>query len=320
MEWAGATAHAYWIHDNAIPRRWTHLIFIFVSTSPAANPTLPDLTPLDFYTILDVPGTDPSHYTLRGFVTNSQFYPTIDALRAAFDAGSLGQEFGQTTDADWALVDHKPDLGTRSLESRFAPSSLELGGKRYLVDRANQYVEYMGWTFYLSHSRTLGIMFFDIRFKGERVLYELSLQEALAQYSGFTPKAAGTTYHDTYYSLGVDMYTLVEGFDCSFGATFLNVSYHEGNSTTVNPNAICIFEQDEGFPLSRHFYGGGNSSYAFSRLGVTKGAALIVRAIATIGNVSTIPFQVEVRSSYVEVMGMLATVKGLVVQLINAKA
>lgn len=103
---------------------------------------------------------------------------------------------------------------------------------------------------------------------------------------GFTPKAAGTVYHDTYYSLGVDMYTLVEGFDCSFGATFLNVSYHEGNSTTVNPNAICIFEQDSGFPLSRHFYGGGNSSYAFSNLGVTKGAALIVRAIATIGNVS----------------------------------
>lgn len=103
---------------------------------------------------------------------------------------------------------------------------------------------------------------------------------------GFTPEAASTVYHDTYYSLGVDMYTLVEGFDCSFGATFLNVSYHEGHSTTVNPNAICIFEQDSGFPLSRHFYGGGNSSYAFSNLGVTKGAALVVRAIATIGNVS----------------------------------
>lgn len=108
---------------------------------------------------------------------------------------------------------------------------------------------------------------------------------------GFTPKAAATVYHDTYYSLGVDMYTLVEGFDCSFGATFLNVSYHEGNSTTVNPNAICIFEQDSGFPLSRHFYGGGNSSYAFSNLGVTKGAALVVRAIATIGNVSSSSLQ-----------------------------
>lgn len=248
------------------------------------------LTPLDFYTILDTPGTDPSHYSLRGFVTNSKFFPTIEDLRSAFEAGELGQEFDQTTETDWAMVDYKPELGERELEERFAPSSLELGGKRYKIDMENRYVEYMGWSFYLSYSRTLGITFYDIKFKGERVLYELSLQEALAQYSGYTPKAAGTTYHDTYYSLGVDMYTLVEGFDCSFGSTFLNVSYNTGNTTTVNPNAICMFEQDSGFPLSRHFYGGGNSSYAFSRLGVTKGASLVVRAIATIGNVSTIQF------------------------------
>jgi primary-amine oxidase len=242
------------------------------------------LTPLDFYTIFDTPGTDPTHYTLRGFVTNSKFFKTIDDLRSAFDAGELAQQYDQEIDPDWALVDYKPELGMRELEERFAPSSLELGGKRYKIDMEERYVEYMGWSFYLSYSRTLGIMFYDIKFKGERILYELSLQEALAQYSGFTPKAAGTVYHDTYYSLGVDMYTLVEGFDCSFGATFLNVSYNEGNSTTVNPNAICIFEQDSGFPLSRHFYGGGNSSYAFSRLGVTKGAALIIRAIATVSH------------------------------------
>jgi primary-amine oxidase len=142
----------------------------------------------------------------------------------------------------------------------------------------------MGWSYYISYTRTFGIMFYDIKFKGERILYELSLQEALAQYAGNQPKAAGTTYHDTYYSLGTDMFTLVEGFDCSFGATFLNVSYNTGNATTVNPNAICIFEQDSGYPLSRHIYSGGNTSYSFTRLGVTKGAALITRAIATIGN------------------------------------
>ncbi|ETN43872.1 uncharacterized protein HMPREF1541_11003 [Cyphellophora europaea CBS 101466] len=242
------------------------------------------LTPLDFYTILDCPGTDPAHYKLRGFVTNEKFYATETELRAAFDAGELAQEFDQTTDTDWAIVDYKPELGVRELEDQFAPSSIEIGGKRYKVDVEQRYVEYMGWSFYLSYTRTLGIMFYDIKFKGERILYELSLQEALAQYAGFQPKAAGTTYHDTYYSLGTDMYPLVEGFDCSFGSTFLNVSYHSGNSTTVNPNAICIFEQDSGYPLSRHLYGGGNGSYGFSRLGVTKGAALITRAIATIGN------------------------------------
>lgn len=146
--------------------------------------TSTDLTPLDFYTILDVPGTDPSHYSLRGFVTNSKFFPTVADLRAAFEAGELAQEFDQTTDTDWAIVDYKPELGVRELESQFAPSSLELGGKRYKVDLENRYVEYMGWSFYLSYTRTLGIMFYDIKFKGERILYELSLQEALAQYAG----------------------------------------------------------------------------------------------------------------------------------------
>jgi primary-amine oxidase len=43
-------------------------------------------------------------------------------------------------------------------------------------------------------------------------LYELSMQEATAQYGGNQPKAANTVYHDTYYSLGSEMGTLIEGY------------------------------------------------------------------------------------------------------------
>lgn len=140
------------------------------------------MTPLDFFLLMDCTGTDPSLYSLKGFVTNEKFFPSIEALRAAFEAGELAQEFDQTLDADWALVDYKPELGVRALEERLAPSTLELGGKRYKLDEKNQYVEYMGWSFYVSYSRTLGVMFYDIKFKGERILYELSMQEATAQY------------------------------------------------------------------------------------------------------------------------------------------
>lgn len=142
----------------------------------------------------------------------------------------------------------------------------------------------------MTFTRTVGIMLFDIKFKGERILYELSLQEALAQYGGNQPKAANTVYHDSYYDLGTDMATLVEGYDCPFGSTFWNVTYNEGNHTEVSQNAICLFESDMGFPLSRHRAGGaggagsGNSSFPFSTLGVVKGAQLTVRAIATVGN------------------------------------
>ncbi|KAB5545872.1 copper amine oxidase [Coniochaeta sp. 2T2.1] len=150
------------------------------------------MLPLDFYVILDVSGTDASLYTLKGFVTKTHFFPTEPELRAAFEAGELEQEFPQTRDNTWAYVNHKPEMGQRALEDRLAPQSLEIGGKRYKFDPDEQYVEYMGWTFYMAFTRMLGLMFYDVRFKGERILYELSMQEAAAQYGGNQPKAAGT--------------------------------------------------------------------------------------------------------------------------------
>ena len=140
------------------------------------------MTPLDFFLLIDCTGTDASLYSLKGFVTNEKFFPTIADLRSAFEAGEISMKYDQTLDADWALVDYKPELGVRDLEDRLAPSTLEIGGKRYKLDKENKYVEYMGWSFYMSYSQTLGINFYDIKFKGERILYELTMQEATAQY------------------------------------------------------------------------------------------------------------------------------------------
>ncbi|OTA70509.1 amine oxidase catalytic domain-containing protein [Hypoxylon sp. EC38] len=242
------------------------------------------LRPLDFFVLLDTTGTDASLYKLKGLVTNTRFFPTVEDLRAAFEAGELAEEVYQPSDYDWALVKYNPEMGTRELENKFAPQSLEVGGKRYKVDSEQKYVEYLGWSFYVAHTRTLGVMLYDIRFKGERILYELSMQEAAAQYGGFQPKAATTVYHDTHYQLGADLFPLVEGFDCPFGSTFWNVTVHDGNKTTVNPNSICIFESDAGFPLSRHRAGDSSNDYGFSNLGVVKASILTLRSIATVGN------------------------------------
>jgi primary-amine oxidase len=51
------------------------------------------------------------------------------------------------------------------------------------VDRQEQYVEYLGWTFYMHFDYDVGVQFYDIKFKGERILYELLLQDAIAQVS-----------------------------------------------------------------------------------------------------------------------------------------
>ncbi|KAF2461214.1 copper amine oxidase [Lineolata rhizophorae] len=264
------------------------------------------MIPLDFYILIDCTGTDASKYFLKGIVTGEMFYPSVDEFRAAYDSGEVAFAFQQTRDDNWAMVDYKPELGERELEERFSPSSLELDGKRYKIDPEARYVEYMGWSFYVHFTRSLGIMFYDIKFKGERILYELSLQEAVAQYAGNQPKAANTVYHDTYYDLGTYMTSMVEGFDCPFGATFWDVSYYEENLKVSNPDAVCIFETDMTHPLSRHRAGGGSTDYDFQNMGVVKGSFLGVRAIATVGNYDyafTYQFhldgtlQVEVRAS-----------------------
>jgi primary-amine oxidase len=71
--------------------------------------------------------------------------------------------------------------------------------------------------------------------------------------------------------------------DCPWGSTFWNLTYHSGNGSVINTNSLCIFEADMNFPLSRHRTGASNK-YGFSKLGTVKGAQLIVRAIATVGN------------------------------------
>lgn len=40
----------------------------------------------------------------------------------------------------------------------------------------------MGWGLYLGFDRDMGLSLWDIRFLGDRIIYEVSPQDALAQY------------------------------------------------------------------------------------------------------------------------------------------
>lgn len=45
-----------------------------------------------------------------------------------------------------------------------------------------------------SFTRDTGMRLFDIKYKGERIIYELGLQEAIAHYAGNDPQQSGTAY------------------------------------------------------------------------------------------------------------------------------
>tara|TARA_R110002060_G_scaffold27409_1_gene37282 strand:- start:301 stop:657 length:357 start_codon:yes stop_codon:yes gene_type:complete len=102
--------------------------------------------------------------------------------------------------------------------------------------------------------------------------------DAIAQYSGNNPFQAGTAYNDRFYGIGGLMNRLIPGYDCPYHATYWNSTVHGAESSNTNINTICIFETDIGHPITRHSAGEYKQA--------TKGSALVVRVVATVGNVS----------------------------------
>jgi Cu2+-containing amine oxidase len=94
---------------------------------------------------------------------------------------------------------------------------------RFSVDYKQKYVEWMGFSFYMTFDYDTGLQLFDIRFKGERIIYELGIQEALAHYAGNDPVMSGTSYLDSAYGLGYAN-ELMPGYDCPTYASYLNIT------------------------------------------------------------------------------------------------
>lgn len=46
-------------------------------------------------------------------------------------------------------------------------------------------------------TRDTGMRLFDIKYKGERIIYEIGLQDAIAHYAGNDPVQSGTAYLGT---------------------------------------------------------------------------------------------------------------------------
>ena len=139
------------------------------------------LLPLGLYFQSDVTGRDPSTWKLLGWLYNDIFYSTTDEFRAAYWSPGF-EKLGLNVEGKWATTDQQgvvlPD------DTAAPPVSVAPGGSRYSVDAATKYIEWMDFSFYVGFTRDTGMALYDIKYKGERILYELGLQEALAHYAG----------------------------------------------------------------------------------------------------------------------------------------
>lgn len=237
------------------------------------------IQPVGFEVLFDCPGTDPSLWKIEMIYYNNMTFGSIDQLMDAYDGGTVKKIFYPMPSKDEVLYssyrrrgDPQPAKPTRG------PRQFEPDGKRYYVQ--DRHVEWMGWSFDFRARSTTGIQIFDLKFQGTRIVYELSLQEASAFYSGYSPLQMFTEYLDTSWGMGHTVFELVRGVDCPESATFIDLVHHVDSPRPRRmKNAVCVFEYNTGIPLRRHFENDFEGGYKF--YGGMPTYALVLRYIST---------------------------------------
>ncbi|XP_071180371.1 putative amine oxidase [copper-containing] isoform X2 [Mytilus edulis] len=159
------------------------------------------------------------------------------------------------------------------------PSQISPDGKRYNIK--GRQVKYMFWKFDISMSIFTGPRLFDIQFKGQRIAYEISIQELTSFYSGYKPMEHYFNFFDVRLLLGLQSKYLEPGVDCPIDATYIGSYFVDRGSgiPIYNARSFCVFELNTAMPLRRHH---SESSHRFYEGMVS--VVLTVRTIITAGN------------------------------------
>lgn len=231
------------------------------------------LQPLGLYFSGNITGRDPSAWTFEGWYYNGVYYENTDEFRKAFFSPGF-EKLKPNVGGPWSATDMRgrsPALDNEAPPAAFAP-----GGSRYFVDEKEKYVKWMDFEFYIAFTHDTGVRIFDIKYKGQRIIYELGLEEAMAHYAGNDPFQSGSTYLDSSIGLGSFSFEMVPGYDCPTYATYLDTSYYSKEKTHLHRSSICFFEALADFPIQRH---SGPDSVS-----VTKNVYFTMRNVCTAGN------------------------------------
>ncbi|XP_022365043.1 membrane primary amine oxidase isoform X2 [Enhydra lutris kenyoni] len=231
------------------------------------------LHPVGLELLVDHKALDPARWTIQKVFFQGRYYESLAQLEDQFEAGLVNVVLvpDNGTGGSWSLKPQGPPGPPPPLQ--FYPQ-----GPRFGVQGSR--VTSSLWTFSFGLGVFSGPRIFDIRFRGERLAYEISLQEALTVYGGNSPAAMLTRYMDGGFGMGKYSTPLTQGVDCPYGATY--VDWHlllESHIPKTIRDAICIFEQNQGLPLRRHH--SDIHSHYFGGLAET---VLVVRSVSTMLN------------------------------------
>lgn len=244
----------------------------FIGT-PLSDITSLTLLPLGVWVKFDFTSRNWTEWTTEGWYSQGKFYENTADFEAAVFSSDY-QKPPPNIDGNWTSTDRQGELFP--LDEKPPPVSSQ-ASQRFVIDDKEGYICWMDFCFYTAVAWDVGLSLFDIQYKGKRLIYELSLQEALTAYAGSDPFASQTTFWDTITGLGSTLVPLVRGYDCPAHATYLNATFADRNSTITQTDAICVFEYDAGYPIRRH-----SSLPIYTS--VARNIVFTIRTISTVGN------------------------------------
>ena len=248
------------------------------------------LNPVDFQLFIDFAGSDFSKWKMKKVYYNGVTFDSIDDLVHQYNTGNIAKSFIPAPqvqyDGDKPLFSSYARRGIPQPQKPMrAPRMFEPDGQRFSV--IGRHVKYMAWSFDFRIDSVSGPQLFDIRFNDKRIVYELSLQEAISFYSGYSPYFRSANFVYGGWVMGAKIVELVGGVDCPATSIFFDVEHFvDSNNPKTVRNAVCVFELDSAIPLRRHFETVGKSGYKF--YGGLVSYVLVLRTITTIDNYDSI--------------------------------
>ena len=104
---------------------------------------------------------------------NHQVFDSTESFLEALHNGSLKRTPLPAQETDFSWSTRKRVGAQRDLDHLPGPRSVSFAGLRFRVDHEQQYVSWMGWGLYLGFDRDMGLSLWDIRFRDERIIYEV---------------------------------------------------------------------------------------------------------------------------------------------------
>ncbi|CAG5131620.1 unnamed protein product [Candidula unifasciata] len=224
------------------------------------------LHPLGFAVLFESTGSDASQWFISKVWYGDKLFNSVDEFIESYNNGSVTKVKLTKPINDKNLFSSMYRRGPEQPRYPQRPPTLvEPDGKRYSIK--NDKVTYLDWTFNYHMSSRNGPAIYDVKFRGERIVYELAVSEIAVIYSGYMPFGNTANYVDSATGMGVSAKGLVPGADCPDTATLVSSVFlsEKKSEPDVYKTSICIFENNKGDPLRRHmsynldsgsFYGG----------------------------------------------------------------